>query len=125
MADEVVAFSMEQIEALERDGKFVRRQTLYMPLVEALVAYEDGRISAEDRMVPVSHLRIDPGFAVPENIVTKIFVPRFKQLKHRVLVMRRTDGSMWVYDDCATVQAAQMIDSTIRFACSIFDDPTQ
>jgi hypothetical protein len=68
---------------------------------------------------------IDPVFALPENIVTDIFVPCFKQLKHRVLVMRCTGGSMGVYDDCAMVQAAKMIDSTIRFACSIFNEPTQ
>jgi len=40
-------------------------------------------------------------------------------------VMERHDGTLRVYDDCATVEARWRVDPAATIACYIYKDPTR
>jgi hypothetical protein len=88
---------------------------IYQPLMDALTRGE----VPEERLIAVADLRVSPKFRSPEEHV-QIVLQEFTATKlvsqeflRRVLVMERRDGSLWVYDDCAYVAAAQRVDPAL------------
>jgi hypothetical protein len=98
----------------------------YEPLVQALI-----NDVPEERLIPASQLRIEPAFRAPQWIIDLILnqFARFhldhEEFLHKVLVMERSDGSLWVYDDQAYVEAAQKVQQSLLLRCHVYNDPTQ
>jgi hypothetical protein len=98
----------------------------YEPLVHALT-----NESPEERVIPVSLLQIEPAFRAPDWILN-LFLKQFAQFHlekeeflYKVLVMERRDGTLWVYDDQAYVEAAQRVRPSLSLRCDVYKDPTQ
>jgi hypothetical protein len=120
-----VSVPIEQIDELEKSGKLQYANGIYAPLMDALLASDSGATVAEERIVSVADLHIEPEFLINDAIVRRFIVPVFYQLKSRIIAMRRSDASLWIYDHCAQVQAARIINAEMKFLCRIFDDPTR
>ncbi len=100
---------------------------IYRPLLNALTRGD----TPEERVITAGDLRISPRFRSPEAHVA-LMLSNFatherigEEFLHRVLVMERSDGSLWVYDDCAYVEAAQQLDPSMPVACGVFKAPTR
>lgn len=100
---------------------------IYQPLVDALVRGD----KPEERLFAVGDLQIAPKFWAPEEHVGLMLL-NFENVKrtgeefyHHVLVMERSDGSLWVYDDCAYVEAAQRLNPALVVSCGVYKDPTR
>jgi len=103
----------------------------YQPLTDALVLHMRGGANPERRVVPVADLQIALEFRVPEEYV-QIVVGDYRsarllrqEMMTRIPVMERQDGTLWVYDNCVTVQAMWRVDPAATIACYIYKDPTQ
>jgi hypothetical protein len=106
--------------------KLIPTMPIYQPLVDALMSD-----TPEERTIPVAALRIEPEFRAPDWILN-IFVDRFakwqvekEEFMFKVLVMERSDGSYWVYDDQAYVEAAQKLKPELKVRCDVYKDPTR
>jgi hypothetical protein len=106
--------------------KLIPTMPTYQPLVDALMSD-----APEERTIPVAALLIEPEFRAPEWILN-IFLSRFAKLQvvkeefmFKVLVMERSDGSCWVYDDQAFVEAAQKLKPELKVRCDVYKDPTR
>lgn len=104
----------------------VRTMPTYEPLVQALL-----NDVPEERLIAVSALQIEQLFRAPEwllNLFLKQFA-RFhvehEEFLRKVLVMERSDGSLWVYDDQAYVEAAQRVRPSLSLHCDVYKDPAQ
>lgn len=100
----------------------------YRPLVRSLTRYYKGEEQPEQREIAVADLQIEPSFRSPEEHVA-IMVRDFKaaalmrqEMMSRIPVMQRSDGSLWVYDDCATVEAAKRVAPNSTMHCDVFRD---
>ena len=82
---------------------------IYKPLLDAL----KGDVKPDDRVVEAKELRISPKVRVRQEFMD------------RVLVMERSDGSLWVYDDCGFVEAVQQVDPGMLLPCAVYKDPTR
>jgi hypothetical protein len=98
----------------------------YEPLIHALM-----NDTPKERVIPVANLQIEPAFRAPEWILG-LFLKQFAQFHleheeflHKVLVMERSDGSLWVYDDQAYVEAAQRVRPGLSLRCDVFKDSTR
>jgi hypothetical protein len=98
----------------------------YEPLVNALL-----NDTPEERVIPVALLQIEPAFRAPDWILG-LFLKQFAQFQleheeflYKVLVMERRDGTLWVYDDQAYVEAAQRVRPGLMLRCDVFKDPTR
>jgi len=106
--------------------KLVHTMPLYQPLVDALITD-----IPEERNILVADLQIESAFQAPEWILN-IFLNRFAQFQlekeefmFRVLVMERSDGTLWVYDDQAFVEAAQRVRPGLTVRCDVYKDRTR
>jgi hypothetical protein len=106
--------------------KLIPTMPIYQPLVDALLSQ-----TPEERVIPVGELQIEPEFRAPEWIL-KLFLERFAQFQlekeeflSKVVVMERSDGSLWVYDDQAFVEAAWRVRPNLRVRCDVYRDPTR
>ena len=114
-------------------GQIVNDRPVYQPLVDCIAAAQEGRLVPEEREVAAEDLRIEPGHAAEPALLDQLqanFGFRLMRMHHeehatRVMLMRRSDGSLWVYDDCAYVALAQRSDPSRPLPCLVFDDPTQ
>ncbi len=117
---------MPRVEYVNPDDLHSDRPT-YKPLVDALVR----GVTPEERFLAVRDLRIAPKFRATEEHV-RLVLSNFEGMKRTreefyqpVLVMERSDGSWWVYDDCTYVEAAQRIDPAMIVPCAVYKDPTR
>jgi hypothetical protein len=112
-------------------GQLHTEGPLYQPLMDVLL---NDTPPDDQRVVGAGELRIAKRFRASPGVV-ELFVEQFPYLKMHseewgecppcIPVMQRSDGSLWVYDDCALVEAAQRVDPNTPFVCFIFRDPTK
>ncbi len=102
----------------------------YQPLTDALIGAMTGGEQPEERTIQASQLRMDAEFVSRDAVA--IVARNWEEIRrtqeeflHRVLVMERSDGSLWVYDDCPFVTVAQRLDPTMPLPCAVFRDPTR
>lgn len=100
----------------------------YEPLMDVLIRYYRGELRPEERRIRVGDLRIDPVFLSERSLrlVSRAFDQyrrAHEETMSRILVLKRSDGSLWVYDDTPLVAAAQAIDPAMTMACDLFVDP--
>ena len=101
---------------------------IYEPLVD-VIANEtppDATLA-----IPAAMLNIEPHWRRPAAVVD-YYVRNFQTITLQqqefdqwILVMRRQDGTFWVYDDCPYVQAAWQMAPNTPLRCAVWDDPTQ
>ena len=101
----------------------------YQPLTDALIDAMTGGEQPEERTIQAGRLRMEPEFVSNEAVA--IVAQNWEEIRrtqeeflHRVLVMERSDGSLWVYDDCPFVTVAQRLDPMMPLPCAVFRDPT-
>ncbi len=100
---------------------------IYKPLLDAL----KGGVKPDDRVVEARELRISPKFRVREEDVAMMVRNLESALRvgqefmDRVLVMERSDGSLWVYDHCGLVEAVLRVEPGRLLPCAVFRDPTR
>jgi len=101
---------------------------IYEPLVDALA---NQRPPDDTLAIPPAMLNIEPRWRSPRQVVDYCLRNfRTITLQHQehdqwILVMRRQDGSFWVYDDCPYVQTAWQVAPDVPLRCAVWDDPTQ
>ena len=90
-----------------------------------------GKTNPGERVVPVADLRIAPEFRAPEEHV-QLMVGDYRaarryrrELVAQLPVMERRDGTLWAYDDGATVEAMGRVDPAAIITCYIDKDPTR
>ena len=110
---------MPRIEHLApNDPTVAPHQPTYRPLTETIERHMGGKANPEERLVPVADLQIAPEFRAPEAHVQLMVgdyraARRYRQeMVTRLPVMERRDGTLWAYDDYATVEAMRRVDPT-------------
>lgn len=100
----------------------------YQPLVDILA--ERRSPDATSAIYP-SRLKIEPAWRHGDTVVAYVTehfrttTLHHQEFDHWILVLRRQDGSLWVYDDCAYIQAAWRVAPNTPVKCAVWNDPTQ
>ncbi len=104
---------------------------IYQPLQDIII---NNVKPYTGRMVLPTDLHIDEAFRARREDVESLARDYDAFMRHEqehnehatvIPVMERSDGSLWVYDDCCRVEAAQRMAPNTPLACVLFRDPTQ
>lgn len=110
----------------------VDQSRLYEPFVQALMAHITNPAQTRRRSVPVQNVGIPAGFEAPAEHIA-MMRPAFQEMRRTreetmqpIPVLERADGSLWAYDDAATIALYRELAPDATVLCDVIGkDPAR